>query len=88
MKITTTSENGEIVQVDLYSSEGFKLINEMWIKSSFFHRVIYEPTWLGIPIIQFPNDIVNHCGNIVLAIIMGKTSTKGDGANRENSSTI
>ena len=37
---------------------------------------------------EFPNYIVYNCGNIVLAIIMGKTSTKGDGANRENSSTI
>ena len=58
MIVSVTSENGEVRQVELYSQEGMKLVTELWIKSSFHHRVMYEPTWLGIPIIQYPNDIV------------------------------
>ena len=58
MIISITDENGEIRQADLYSKDGMDLATELWIKTSFYHKVMYEPTWLGIPIIQFPNDVV------------------------------
>ena len=58
MIISATSESGEVRKADLYSSEGMKLVTELWIKASFHNKVMYEPTWLGIPIIQYPNDIV------------------------------
>lgn len=58
MLISVTTENGKKEEVDIYSSEGMKLLSELWIKSSFHHKIMYEPTWLGIPIIQYPNDIV------------------------------
>ena len=58
MIISVTSENGKVREVDLYSLEGMKLLTELWIKSSFHHKIMYEPTWLGIPIIQYSNDIV------------------------------
>jgi cephalosporin hydroxylase len=58
MKITVTSDSGEIREAELYSPEGLELVSELWIKSSFQHRVMYEPTWLGIPVIQFPSDVV------------------------------
>jgi len=44
--------------VDIYSDEGFKLIAELWMKVSFHNRIMYKPTWLGVSIIQYPNDIV------------------------------
>lgn len=57
MKIRIT--NGEITkEVDIYSGEGFALLTELWIKSSCHHKIMYEPTWLGIPIIQYAEDIV------------------------------
>lgn len=43
--------------VDLYSREGLDMLSNLWIKSAAHHRVMYEPTWLGRPIIQFPTDI-------------------------------
>lgn len=58
MKITVTPDSGEIREAELYTLEGLELVSELWIKSSFQHRVMYEPTWLGIPIIQFPNDVL------------------------------
>jgi len=45
-------------EVDIYSEEGYELMAELWFKTACQHRLMYEPTWLGIPIIQFPNDIV------------------------------
>jgi len=57
MKIRIKDKNS-IKDVDIYSDEGFKLIAELWTKVSFHNRVMHKPTWLGIPIVQYPNDIV------------------------------
>lgn len=57
MKIKV-EENGQSREVDIYSDEGFTLMAELWTKTSVQHRIMYEPTWLGIPIIQYPGDIV------------------------------
>lgn len=46
------------VSVDLYSQEGLALLNMLYLKSTVYSRLMYEPTWLGIPIIQLPHDIV------------------------------
>jgi len=54
----TLDDGGERTTVDLYSREGLDLLSNLWIKSAAEHRVMYEPTWLGRPIIQFPTDIV------------------------------
>ncbi len=51
-------ENGKTKEVDIYSDEGFDLIAELWTKTSCYHRIMYEPIWMGIPIIQFPGDII------------------------------
>ena len=54
----TLDANGERTTVDLYSREGLDLLSNLWIKAGAEHRVMYEPTWLGRPVIQFPTDIV------------------------------
>ncbi len=56
-KLTLTF-NGESHTVDLYSPEGVQLAAALWIKLAAEYRLMYEPTWLGIPIVQFPSDIV------------------------------
>lgn len=43
---------------DLYSPEGARAIAALWVKIAAQFRIMYEPTWLGIPIIQVPTDIV------------------------------
>jgi cephalosporin hydroxylase len=56
---TVTLDNaGHRTTVDLYSAEGLDLLSNLWIKAAAEHRVMYEPTWLGRPVIQFPTDIV------------------------------
>jgi len=48
----------EDTEVDLYSEEGRDLVAALWMKLATEFRLMYEPTWLGIPIIQLPADIV------------------------------
>ncbi len=56
---TLTLDNGsEKTTVDLYSREGLDMLSNLWIKAGAEHRMMYEPTWLGRPVIQFPSDIV------------------------------
>ena len=57
MKITIENNN-EQKTVDLYSAEGLDLISSLWVKLSAQYRLMYDITWMGIPIIQFPEDIV------------------------------
>ena len=45
------------------SSRGFSrglifLVAGLWLKLSAEHRLMYQHTWLGVPIIQLPDDIV------------------------------
>lgn len=58
MKIQITRPNKTTQEADLYSKEGFELASELWMKASAHQRLMYEPTWLGIPIVQFPTDMV------------------------------
>jgi Cephalosporin hydroxylase len=56
---TITLDNAGVrTTVDLYSREGLDLLSNLWIKAAAEHRLMYEPTWLGRPVIQFPTDIV------------------------------
>jgi cephalosporin hydroxylase len=44
--------------IDIYTLEGFKLVAELWTRVFCENKLSYQPTWLGIPIIQYPEDIV------------------------------
>ena len=50
--------DGQSRTVDLYSEEGIELISSLWIKLGAEYRMMYEPSWLGVPVIQFPTDMV------------------------------
>ncbi len=54
----TLSDGDSVTTVDLYSRDGLELLSALWTKIAYTHRVMYEPTWLGVPIIQLPGDIV------------------------------
>jgi cephalosporin hydroxylase len=45
-------------EVDIYSREGFEVLSQLWTRSNWQNRLSYEITWLGIPIIQLPEDMV------------------------------
>jgi cephalosporin hydroxylase len=44
--------------LDAYSDEGFGLLTQLWTKAGWQRRLSYEVTWLGVPIIQLPEDMV------------------------------
>jgi cephalosporin hydroxylase len=55
--ITLSGKDGD-VKVPLYSPEGVALLNTLRLKQAAEFKVMYEPNWLGIKIIQLPEDIV------------------------------
>lgn len=55
--ITVRSPEGER-DVDIYSEEGLSVLAELWTRSGWQNKLSYEITWLGIPIIQIPEDIL------------------------------
>ena len=44
--------------IDIYSEEGLRVLSNLWTRSGWQHRLSYEVTWLGVPIIQLPEDMV------------------------------
>ena len=44
--------------VDIYTPEGFAVVADLFTRSGWQHKLSYEVTWLGIPIIQLPEDIL------------------------------
>lgn len=54
----TLASRGQTTTVDLYSPEGLALVSDLWLKLSAEFKVMYEPTWMGVRIIQLPHDIV------------------------------
>ena len=54
----TLEAAGKRTTVDLYSKEAFDLLNSLLLKVGAEQKIMYEPTWLGRPIIQFANDVV------------------------------
>ena len=54
----TLEKTGESKTVDLYSNEGVNLISDLWVKLYAQNKFTHDITWMGIPIIQFPEDIV------------------------------
>lgn len=55
MTYRLVGDNGE--ELDVYSPEGTAELSKLWMKAVWKNRVMYEPTWLGIPIIQYPTDM-------------------------------
>jgi cephalosporin hydroxylase len=49
---------GQEVACDLYSPQGRDLVAALWLKLAAQFRHMYEPRWLGVQIIQLPEDIV------------------------------
>ena len=54
----TLDNHGSRTTVDLYSQPGLELVAALWLKLSAQYRLMYEPNWLGVPVIQLPSDII------------------------------
>lgn len=55
LRVTTPAGERE---VNIYSEEGLRVLSQLWTRSNWHNRLSYEVTWLGIPIIQLPEDMV------------------------------
>lgn len=49
---------GRRIETDIYSEEGFNALAELWTRSAWQRRISYGLSWMGIPIIQLPEDIL------------------------------
>jgi hypothetical protein len=63
MKIEIDFDAKEILtgdgrRVALYSDEGFGLVKDLWLKVGWNQKYNYTFTWLGVPIIQLPDDML------------------------------
>jgi len=45
-------------ELNIYTKEGFRALANLWTRAGWQQRISYEVTWLGIPIIQLPEDIL------------------------------
>jgi len=45
-------------EVDIYTREGFNVLSQLWTRSGWERKFTYEIVWMGIPIIQLPEDIL------------------------------
>lgn len=54
----TLHSGGRETKVDLYSAEGLELLATLRLKQAAEFKLMYEPNWLGVKIIQLPEDIV------------------------------
>jgi cephalosporin hydroxylase len=56
--VISTEKDGQARTVPLYSTAGFELLSELWLKASWNQKYTYTFTWMGRPIIQLPEDLI------------------------------
>jgi cephalosporin hydroxylase len=45
-------------ELDIYTEEGFEALSQLWTRSGWQNKFTYDIVWMGIPIIQLPEDIL------------------------------
>lgn len=56
--VFTIRTGEEEMDVDAYSEEGFAILANLWTRAGWQQKLSYELTWLGVPIIQLPEDML------------------------------
>ena len=44
--------------VPVYSTEGFEILSDLWVKVGWNQKYPYTFSWMGRPIIQLPEDLI------------------------------
>ncbi|HEY5048802.1 MAG TPA: CmcI family methyltransferase [Rhizomicrobium sp.] len=52
--------NADGKEMPLYSREGFELLSRLWLKVGWNQKHTYTFSWLGMPIIQLPEDMIRY----------------------------
>ena len=55
--ITVSTPEGP-QELDIYTEEGYRALAELFTRAGWQNRAPYEVTWLGVPVIQLPEDVV------------------------------
>ncbi len=66
MRLIIDTETGRLIHEDgratrdfsLYSKEAFELISQQWVRVGWDQKYSYTFSWLGVPIIQLPEDML------------------------------
>ena len=54
----TVEDGANRSEMDLYSKEAFGALSRQWVRVGWAERYSYAFTWLGLPVIQLPEDLV------------------------------
>jgi cephalosporin hydroxylase len=57
-QIISETNDGITREVNLYTDEAFEILSRVWVKVGWNQKYVYTFTWLGRPIIQFPEDVL------------------------------
>ncbi|GMV63275.1 MAG: hypothetical protein AMXMBFR74_24430 [Parvibaculum sp.] len=64
MKIEIDTEkrtvNADGRTLDLYSDAAFGILSDLWVKVGWNQKYSYGFSWLGVPIIQLPEDMIRY----------------------------
>lgn len=52
------TENGSKQSISLYSKESFEILSDLWSKVAWNEKYTYTFTWMGIPTVQLPEDMI------------------------------
>lgn len=63
MKVMIDTDRGEMTvdgdrHLPLWSDEAFDLLSDLWVKVGWNQKYSYSFSWMGVPIIQLPEDMV------------------------------
>lgn len=56
-RFTITTPQGPR-EIDAYSEEGLRVLGNLWTRSGWEHKASYRFNWLGVPVIQMPEDVL------------------------------
>lgn len=56
--IVTVTSRGKTASAPVYSREGCEIVSALALKQGAEFKIMYQPKWLGVQTIQFPNDLV------------------------------
>jgi cephalosporin hydroxylase len=51
-------EAGQETRYPLDSAEGFAAVSRAWLRAGWDAKYVYSFTWLGLPVIQLPDDLI------------------------------
>jgi cephalosporin hydroxylase len=47
-------------RIGLYSDMAFEILSDIWVKVGWNQKYVYTFSWLGVPLIQLPEDVIRY----------------------------